>query len=215
MANVRQAVTTLVVHPDASRVLMVKRSRIGAFPDSLVFPGGKIDEADASDAHLEHFRGLHTLQLEERARRVAAVRELSEETGIQVRDLSSVLPVSRWITPEGFPYRFDTWFYILEAPADQVPVADGNEITELRWAAPAELLDAHHRGETELLLPTLAHVSRLSEFGARWREWPHHPLTTLKPVRSTVTRVSHDKIIDRIPEGLGFSTLEYVMRLPS
>lgn len=213
MVTIRQAVSTIVMHEDSTRVLMVRRSRVGAFPNSLVFPGGKIDPDDANDEHTASFRGLAQFGSDERARRVAAARELHEETGLQLTNLSAMWPLSRWITPEGLPYRFDTWFYILEAPAVQAPVADGREITELRWATPAELLEGHARGDTPLLLPTLAHVTRLAEFGGRWREWPHDPRTSLEPIRSTTTRRGADEVIDRIQEGFGFSTLEHVMKI--
>lgn len=202
----RQAVTTLVMHEDASRVLMVKRSKVGAFPNSLVFPGGKIDEADASESHLDRYPDARMLPVEERTRRVAAARELGEETGLQVSELASILPISRWITPEGLPYRFDTWFYILAAPEGQEPVADGTEITELTWATPEALLERHRVGHTHLLLPTLAHITRLAEFGPAWQDWPSHPDTTLEPVLSTVTKRSGDEIIDRIPAGQGFTS---------
>lgn len=214
MVAIRQAVSTIVMHEDATRVLMVRRSRVGAFPGSLVFPGGKIDPDDASDERATRFQGLAQLGTDERARRVAAARELHEETGLELTNLSAMWPLSRWITPEGLPYRVDTWFYILEAPTVQAPVADGREITELRWASPAELLEGHARGDTPLLLPTLAHVTRLAEFGERWREWPHDSRTSLEPIRSTTTRHGVDEIIDRIQDGFGFSALEHVMKIP-
>src|SRR5690625_35634 len=139
----RHAVTTLVIHPDENRVLMGRRSSVGSFANQLVFPGGVVEEADATRPG---FAGGDHLEVAERTRRVAGVRELWEETGIRITDLASMGPVSRWITPEIMPVRFDTWFYILEHPREQQPEPDGRELVSLEWVDPAHALEASRRG---------------------------------------------------------------------
>ena len=55
-------------------------------------------------------------------------------------DLRGLVYYSHWLTPPGMPKRFDTRFFCMLAPHDQVAVADGQEATSLRWTTPAAAL---------------------------------------------------------------------------
>jgi 8-oxo-dGTP pyrophosphatase MutT (NUDIX family) len=55
-------------------------------------------------------------------------------------DLAALTVFARWITPELMPKRFDTWFFIAAAPADQLALCDGWETVDAEWIAPAEAL---------------------------------------------------------------------------
>jgi len=65
---------------------------------------------------------------------------------------------AHWITPEIQPLRFDTRFFAAAMPAAQEAVADEQEITEVRWLAPREALDAHAGGELPLRNPTVKNL---------------------------------------------------------
>ncbi|MBI1737613.1 MAG: hypothetical protein HYR51_20770 [Candidatus Rokubacteria bacterium] len=65
---------------------------------------------------------------------------------------------AHWITPEENPLRFDTRFFAAEMLAGQEAVADGREITEVRWLGPDEALAAAKRGEISLRNPTVKNV---------------------------------------------------------
>ena len=65
---------------------------------------------------------------------------------------------AHWITPEIQPLRFDTRFFAAAMPAGQEAVADEQEITEVRWLAPREALEAHGRGELSLRNPTVKNL---------------------------------------------------------
>jgi 8-oxo-dGTP pyrophosphatase MutT (NUDIX family) len=62
--------------------------------------------------------------------------------------------VSRWITPEGSPRRFDTRFFVCAAPERQTPVHDATETIAHEWVRPAEVLRRHHEGAVDLMTPT-------------------------------------------------------------
>jgi 8-oxo-dGTP pyrophosphatase MutT (NUDIX family) len=70
---------------------------------------------------------------------------------------------AHWITPEGSPLRFDTRFFAAPMPPDQTPSGDDKEVTDLRWLAPAEALDAHKRGEISLRNPTVRNLMLFRE----------------------------------------------------
>ncbi|MBU6367722.1 MAG: MBL fold metallo-hydrolase [Gemmatimonadetes bacterium] len=48
--------------------------------------------------------------------------------------------LAHWVTPPGMPRRFDTRFFVGQAPADQEPVADAGEAQDAFWRTPAEAL---------------------------------------------------------------------------
>lgn len=68
---------------------------------------------------------------------------------------------SHWITPEGPPRRYDTRFFVAEAPADQDGLHDDRELIDSRWIRPAEALAARERGEIQLIYPTHATLAAL------------------------------------------------------
>ncbi len=55
-------------------------------------------------------------------------------------DLSGIAYHSHWLTPPGTPKRFDTRFFVAEAPAGQQATPDLGEAVELMWLTPAEAL---------------------------------------------------------------------------
>jgi 8-oxo-dGTP pyrophosphatase MutT (NUDIX family) len=144
----RQA-ATLVLLRDGSEgpeVLLVRRNPQQSFMGGAwVFPGGALQEGD--------------LDLS-----AAAVRELAEEAGIKLPPETELVPWSRWITPEEVKVRFDTWFFMAEAPPGAEPTPDGGECVDARWLRPAAALDAHSRDELMLVFPTIKHLEALASF---------------------------------------------------
>ena len=178
----RPAATVILLRDRAPgfEVLVVLRPPRGFFGGLTVFPGGAVDPDDDSDlAHLV-VPGDHP----DRSHRVAALRELAEETGIALTkggpmpspegtgramleamraaglelDSAGLTLVSRWVTPEYAPKRFDTRFYLARAnDAPQVRL-DTSELVGHAWVKPSVALDRHRDGEWDLFLPTLAHL---------------------------------------------------------
>ncbi len=48
---------------------------------------------------------------------------------------------AHWITPANQPKRYDTQFFLAEAPGEHLAVHDGHEAVELMWVNPAKALD--------------------------------------------------------------------------
>jgi 8-oxo-dGTP pyrophosphatase MutT (NUDIX family) len=132
------------------QVLLVRRNPEARFmPGVWVFPGGSVDAEDGDG---------------EEAHRVAAVRELGEEAGIEVPS-DELIAYSRWITPRIVPIRFDTRFYVALAPAHSPPRPDGSETVDAGWFGPQAALDAHRAGELPLVFPTIKHLESLVGYG--------------------------------------------------
>jgi 8-oxo-dGTP pyrophosphatase MutT (NUDIX family) len=62
--------------------------------------------------------------------------------------------VSRWITPEGAPRRFDTRFFVCSAPERQTPLHDAEETIAHEWVRPADVLGRYRQGDVDLMTPT-------------------------------------------------------------
>jgi len=131
-----------------------RRTDEGEKPGPWVFPGGKVEPDDVvgEDA------GSRDSALR------AAVRETHEEAGL-VLDAKRLVPISRWITPEVSPQRFDTWFFAATLDTSHEVIVCGSEIVGHRWLSPADALAAHHGGEIQLAPPTFVTVTWLTEHG--------------------------------------------------
>lgn len=96
--------------------------------------------------------------------------------------LDELAPWARWITPEVEPRRFDTWFFLAMAPADQIPSADAGETAGGCWMTPAEALDRFAAGTLSLAPPTLRTLEELAVFARAQDVFRAAPARSLAPV---------------------------------
>lgn len=71
---------------------------------------------------------------------------------------------SHWVTPQGAPRRYDTRFFVAQAPEGQVPSPDLTETVAHLWIRPEEALARNEAGGFELIFPTLRSLVALSGF---------------------------------------------------
>ena len=81
-----------------------------------------------------------------------------------VLDLRSVAYLSHWVTPVGPPRRFDTRFFVVEAPSDQVAGHDEGETVAHRWMRPRDALAAAANGDITMILPTIRNLESIVAF---------------------------------------------------
>jgi 8-oxo-dGTP pyrophosphatase MutT (NUDIX family) len=77
--------------------------------------------------------------------------------------LDELMPYAHWITPEGMPKRFDTWFFLAAAPPEQVGAHDGKESTDSIWLSPREALAGGDSGRFKLPFPTTRNLIKLGK----------------------------------------------------
>ena len=77
--------------------------------------------------------------------------------------LDELVPYAHWITPEGMPKRFDTWFFLAAAPPEQVGAHDGKESTDSIWLSPREALVGGESGRFKLPFPTTRNLIKLGK----------------------------------------------------
>ena len=175
----------------APELLMMERTGTMAFAaGALVFPGGRIDPEDCEAAASLGADGEHG------AAKIAAIRETIEETGIAVGlsgsteglraamdagepfsallgsrgrsvDLDALTPFARWCPNFRETRRFDTHFYLAEAPADAPePTVAPHEAVRAFWASAAEIIDEIEAGRAHAIFPTRRNLERLARFGS-------------------------------------------------
>jgi 8-oxo-dGTP pyrophosphatase MutT (NUDIX family) len=210
----RPATTVLLLRPSepgegASPLevfMVVRHHQIDSFSGALVFPGGKLEEADGDPALRARCGGADKIDDEALKFRVAGVREAFEECGILLarkrgqralvaaadlegieqrwraklaKDEASIVdlvegedlelatdlmvPYAHWITPTFAPKRFDTWFFLAEAPEDQVALHDGSESVDSVWIQPQQAIDEAEAGRRTLVHATLKNLELLAE----------------------------------------------------
>jgi 8-oxo-dGTP pyrophosphatase MutT (NUDIX family) len=77
--------------------------------------------------------------------------------------LDELVPYAHWITPEGMPKRFDTWFFLAAAPPEQAGAHDGRESTDSIWLSPREALAGGESGRFKLPFPTTRTLIKLGK----------------------------------------------------
>ena len=144
----RSAATLVVLRdsPTGMEVLLTVRPKELRFMGgAVVFPGGAVEVGDRDE-------------------RAAALREAFEEVGFPSLDPDRLVPAGRWVTPLGAPIRFDTHFFIVEAPADWEPIPDEREVDGCYWSSASDALTQLGSGTIAMAPPTVEMLQRLAEF---------------------------------------------------
>jgi 8-oxo-dGTP pyrophosphatase MutT (NUDIX family) len=196
--QVQPAATVVLVRDAGSgtEVLMLRRTSKVAFGGLWVFPGGKVEVDDLEQARRDAGAGLAQRhgsvadELAVLAARLAAVREVTEETGLTV-DPGELVPLARWTPPPQAPRRYRTWFFLAVAPAGTVTV-DGGEIDAHRWLAPAAALEAHRCGDIELAPPTWVTLWQLAGHGGSVTAGALVRAASTRPVQAFSTQIVAD-----------------------
>jgi 8-oxo-dGTP pyrophosphatase MutT (NUDIX family) len=159
-------------------------------------------------------RGSSTLIDAKRAGEIEAVHRAAlcdgKTTFLQVLTDNGLLltpdelvPYAHWITPEGMPKRFDTWFFLAAAPPEQVGAHDGKESTDSIWVSPREALAGGESGRFKLPFPTTRNLIKLGKHRtvrAALDDARGKPVVTVMPV---MTRLNGGRQL-RIPAEAGY-----------
>ncbi len=111
---------------------------------------------------------------EELAARLTEHRSQLQTRAISMLDLSAAEEMvfttdllyyfAHWITPEAFPKRFNTCFFITAAPDNQTAAHDNAELTDSIWISPQEALERYERNDFPLVYATEKQLRQLAQF---------------------------------------------------
>ena len=75
--------------------------------------------------------------------------------------LDKLVFYAHWVTPEFMPKRFDTFFFLVDAPTDQLAVHDGSESVDSLWTTIPNALELEKTGQRTIIFPTLENIKKL------------------------------------------------------
>jgi 8-oxo-dGTP pyrophosphatase MutT (NUDIX family) len=144
----------------------------------LAYRNQELVAADTSmQAILAHYRQLLNEQK-------GSLLELVHREHLVVAT-DALLYFAHWITPEAETRRYDTHFFLAQAPQEQQTRFDPFETSDGRWIAPKTALARFEEGTFPLPFPTVHQLRALSEFPtvrAAWNEVPLLYVQTYRPV---------------------------------
>ena len=95
-----------------------------------------------------------------------------------------LVPFAHWITPEGSPRRYDTHFFLVAAPTDQVAAHDGKESVDSVWISPSAAIEEEKSEQRTIVFPTLMQLRKLggsSDIASAMKAARDAPIVTVKP----------------------------------
>ena len=176
--------------------MVVRHDAIAFAGGALVFPGGRVDDEDHHFPPVDPFRVAAIRETFEecgvllaRPRGAADLVPADRALGIESKwraplcggeaDFAGVLaaenlalaadllvPYAHWITPRAQRKRFDTHFFLAQAPDDQIAAHDGNEAVDSIWITPAAALAGQESGQYKLVFPTFLNLQKLTRHAA-------------------------------------------------
>jgi 8-oxo-dGTP pyrophosphatase MutT (NUDIX family) len=194
-------------------ILIMERTGNMAFAaGALVFPGGRIDPQDHQTAALlgggeDAAAKVAAIRetIEETGLVPGVVPSASRETARTLRsrigageplpaslaarglalDLGSLTPFARWCPNFRETRRFDTLFFLAEAPADAPePVVAPGEGARAFWATAAAVIAEVDAGRVHVIFPTRRNLERLARFGSieeARADAARHPVRKITP----------------------------------
>jgi 8-oxo-dGTP pyrophosphatase MutT (NUDIX family) len=212
-------------------LLVTERTGRMAFAaGALVFPGGRIDADDhlAAEAFALPDAAARIAAIRETIeetglapglapppdrRATQALRDgimserpfaaLLAEQGLAL-DLAALTPFARWCPNFRETRRFDTLFFLAEAPAGAPePAVSEAEAVRAFWASAADILAEVDAGRAHVIFPTRRNLERLARFASiadAYADAARHPVTRITPWVADVNGAPHVCI----PEGIGY-----------
>ena len=215
-------------------ILVVERAAGMAFAGgAIVFPGGRVD---AADAELAAAIGRPT-----DAAKVTAIRETIEESAVLAGlrstagaidpalgallqqellagaplgalldahalalDLNSLVAMARWVPAFKQARRFDTLFFLAAAlPGEWPPLPQPGECQSAEWAGAQALLDRIAAGQDHAIFPTKRNLERMARFATFDEARADAALYPLDPIVPWVDRRGGEDHVC-IPADLGY-----------
>ncbi len=173
----------------------------------------------ARPAGSPHLLGADHLRTVEQAHRTAlGSGEIAFETVLGAHGLVAapdlLVPFAHWITPSHQPKRYDTHFFLAEAPAEHLALHDGSEAVDSVWIPPAQALADTDAGRFKLVFATQRNLEKLSRsrtVADAMQAAKSSPVVTVLPQSRKLDEKRRHLII---PIEAGYGASEFIVDLP-
>lgn len=118
-----------------------------------------------------------------------------------------LVPFAHWITPVGPPKRFDTHFFLAQAPSDQIAAHDGREAVETIWIAPQKAIAESEARRVTLVFATRMNLAKLGRSADVAAALAAARLDTVVTVCPELVETPQGKLL-RIPAAAGYGITE-------
>jgi len=118
-----------------------------------------------------------------------------------------LVPFAHWITPEFMPKRFDTHFFLVAAPPDQLAVHDGFESVDSLWTTIPRALELEKTGQRTIIFPTLENMKKLGRSRSVEDALENARRDTIVTVLPRFSKDPDGTLMMVIPEEAGYDTV--------
>ena len=122
-------------------------------------------------------------------------------------NLDNLIPFAHWITPKMMPKRFDTYFYLAEAPKDHIGKHDGKESIDSIWISPKQALEDCIAEKRTIIFPTRMNLEKLSKFRTVSEALEELKKETVITVEPKIEK-NEDGVFLTIPEKAGYGLIK-------
>ena len=121
---------------------------------------------------------------------------------------------AHWITPSHQPKRYDTQFYLAEAPAAHVAVHDGHESVDSIWITPQDALTGTEEGRYILVFATQMNLAKLARYVTVAEAMDAARASTVVTVLPRATKLDATRRKLLIPIEAGYGGSEFIVDMP-
>ncbi len=119
----------------------------------------------------------------------------------------NLIPFAHWITPEKMPKRFDTRFYIAEAPKDHEGEHDGSESVDSIWINPQQALEDCYSNKRTIIFPTRLNLEKLSKSSSVEEALDRARNSKIVTVMPSISKIEGEAFLT-IPENAGYGLIK-------
>ena len=124
--------------------------------------------------------------------------------------LDRLVHFAHWVTPPHMPKRFDTHFFLAEAPLDHVLHHDGRESVDSIWITPRQVCEDAEADRCTVLFPTRLNVEKVGRnrtVSAALSAARNAKVVSVRPVSETAGEAR----LLRIPKEAGYGASEFLV----
>jgi 8-oxo-dGTP pyrophosphatase MutT (NUDIX family) len=135
------------------------------------------------------------------------------ETGLRTAT-DRLTHFAHWITPRNQPKRYDTHFFLAQAPAEHLAVHDGHESVDSVWITPSHALAETAAGRFKLVFATQMNLMKLATYTTTAEAIEAARGATIVTVLPEVSKIDGARRLLRIPIEAGYGAAEFLVDNP-